>query len=171
MLPGDLLLIMGRDWVSREIARVTNSCVSHVAIVLSARPRLVIEALAGGVTTRSLAACLSDAEAAWVASRRDLSDDQRDGIAYAACLYSGVPYDYTDIVLQALNAAFKTTWFTDNLHLLPELICSQLADKAYREIGLDFGLPDRAVTPGDIMRDAQTIRPTLYTLTAVSLAT
>jgi hypothetical protein len=153
---GDIVAVRGKGWLSRGILMATHGQVSHVGMLISAEPVIVIEALSR-VRTRPLAETLHEVEAAWILSDRSLTEAQRITLIERACLFSADGYGYAEIVKQALDAAFKTTWFTDNLsrRLDQHPICSYLVAKAYASIGLNFGAKRaESITPADIYRFA-----------------
>ncbi|MFZ0887213.1 MAG: hypothetical protein WA005_02055 [Candidatus Binataceae bacterium] len=154
MKPADILAIQGMGWLSASIMEATHSRVSHVALGIASNPDLVIEALSR-VRTRPLELSITDAAAAWLIEPLELSDAQRAAIVRAACLYSAQSYNSPDVILQGMDAATRTRWWTDHFATERWPICSMLVGRAYHAMGLDFGVSDRSLTPGDILGFAQ----------------
>jgi hypothetical protein len=162
MLPGDILAVRGRGWLSDNILKATGGKVSHVGMFVSIDPPIIIEALTR-VRTRPLAASLADVEAAWSLTDHSLTTRQRQQIIEAACSFSADAYGYPELGLQLLDALTRTTWWTDRLSwtLKGHPICSFLVAAAYGTVGLNFGKLDQSVTPADIFRFAEA-HPDIY---------
>lgn len=156
MLPGDILAIRGKGWLSRRILNATGNTVSHVGIILangSTRgSAYVIEALAR-VKTDKLSEAVANAKKAYLLEPLNLSDDQRQKITDAAAQFSTRRYGYAEIGLQWFDAVFKTRWFTNHLSwsLREHPICSYVVAASYASIGLTFGkVESDSITPADI---------------------
>ena len=166
---GDILAVRGRGFFSRGILRITGGPVTHVGIVLATDPEpLAIEAL-WRVKTRPLAKSIEDAEAAWILSPLNLTKTHRAIIVAVACDYSADDYGWWDIGLQLLDAAFRTTWFTDHalwaIRRFP--IYSFLVAEVYGKEGLTFGnKQEQSTTPADIYHFAVQ-NPDKYAITRI----
>jgi hypothetical protein len=96
-------------------------------------------------------------------SHFDLSDAQRDQIAYDASLLDGTPYNLTDDILIGLlqlagrrderwTTKDAPAWVFDRVSSVTSLQCAQLADWVYTLAGLDLfndGRIPGLVMPGD----------------------
>jgi len=166
---GDILAIRGIGFFARGILAATGNTVSHVGIVLAPRPGpLVIEAL-WRVKTRPLSLSIEDADKAYILSDKSLTPDRRDSMVIDACKFSAEGYGWWDIGLQAADAVFRTTFFTDHLSwaLKGHPICSYLVAKAYGSLGLTFGSKKpQSITPADIF-DFASHHPAIYTVTQI----
>lgn len=166
---GDILAIRGTGFFAEGILAATGNTVSHVGMVLAARPGpLVIEAL-WRVKTRPLSLSIQGAEKAYILSDGSLTPDARDTIVINACTFSADGYGWWDIGLQAADALFHTTFFTDHLSwdLKGHPICSYLVAKAYSSLGLTFGSKKpQSITPADIFNFASQ-HPGIYTVTQI----
>ncbi len=111
--PGDIVAFRGRGFLSDLILSVqgTPDGASHVALVVTCKPPIIIEAVHPRVRVRLLSAAVDEAEKAWIIHHKTLSD-QREEIVASACSLNAFPYGYHNLVLHALDAAFSTTWFS-----------------------------------------------------------
>lgn len=154
---GSILAIRGRGFLSKGILRATGNSVSHVGLVISDDPVvLVLEAL-WRVKTRPIEESIEDAEAAYILTPLNLQPIEIRGIVTCACSESADGYGWWDIGLQLLDSLFRTTWFTDRVSLTAldhHPICSFLVARAYQNVGLTFGEKEASVTPADIYRFA-----------------
>jgi hypothetical protein len=167
---GDVLAIRGTTFFSRAILKTTGNTVSHVGMIIAREPgpTLVIEAL-WRVKTRPLEVSIADAEKAYILSDHSLSREQRNTLVSNACTFSAEGYGWGDILLQAADAIFRTTFFTDHFawNLSRHPICSYLVAKAYQSLGLTFGREKlQSITPANIYNFA-TQHPKLYSVTEI----
>lgn len=167
---GDILAIRGAGFLSRGILMATGNSVSHIGLIIAAPPgpTLVIEAL-WRVKTRPLSLSIAGAERAYILSDHSLAPDQRETLVSNACAFSAEAYGWWDIVLQAADAIFRTTFFTDHLSwsLGSHPICSYLVAKAYESLELTFGRKKlQSITPADIFNFASN-HPKLYSVTQI----
>ncbi len=167
--PGDILAVRGTGFFSEGILKATGNTVSHVGMVIAPKPGpLVIEAL-WRVKTRPLCLSIRDAEKAYILSDQSLTPGQRETLVLNACKFSADGYGWWDIGLQAADAVFHTTFFTDRLSFSLEShpICSYIVAKAYDSLGLTFGRKKlQSITPADIFNFASE-RHDLYTVTQI----
>lgn len=150
MKPGDIVAIRGRGWLADHICQLTKSPVSHVGLVISATPPVVIEALKR-VKTNHLDTTIQDCDKAYLFSWTGLSDGLRDEIVYKALRMSAESYGYFDLVSQMFDSVLHTRMFTRlNWWWLKRFpICSFLVAESYSGL-IDFGVPEYSITPGDI---------------------
>jgi hypothetical protein len=154
MKPGDLLLVRGTALLSLEIMKATGGRFSHVGIIVcSMEPMnlndgIVIEAL-NRVETRPFHISTMAASYWEVWSNKTLADDQRWAIVSAACDYSAFDYGWGRIGEQALDAMFRTTYFSKLPQINGKPICSYLACHSYNELEISLGTDYRTVTPSD----------------------
>ena len=115
--PGDFIAIQGRGLFSRLIlaAEGTPDGVSHVAVVLTNKPPLVIEVSPPRVRVRPLRLLLANSKKAWVLHDTTLSDTERERMVDFGCLSTGLPYGYIRLFPHGLSATFGTRWFTSHL--------------------------------------------------------
>ena len=154
MNPGDILAVRGKGLFSRMILRATSGEISHVGLVISADPALILEALIR-VQTRPLKDAMRDAKDVYLLQPINFSAIECREIVKEACRWSARSYGYGKILLHALDALFGTEWFSRHLAISNHPICSWLIAEAYRHEGYDFGEPSGSVTPGDIFAFAQ----------------
>lgn len=154
MSPADILAVRGRGLFSRMILRATGGEISHVGMVISADPALILEALVR-VQTRPLKDAMKDAEDVYLLKPTNISAIECREIVKEACRWSARSYGYGKIVLHGLDALFGTEWFSRHLAVSNRPICSWLVAEAYRHAGLDFGESSGGVTPGDIFAFAK----------------
>lgn len=160
---GDILAVVGSSFFSRLIILATGGPVSHVGLILTDDPPLVLEALSR-VMTRPLHVSIEKAQAAYLLKPINLTWKDRVGIVECACTMSAESYGYGKILLQLFDAVARTTWFTKYLTFTTMPICSWAVARAYGSKHLHFGVPDNSATPSDIYRFA-TAHPTLYSIT------
>lgn len=174
MKPADLIVVAGTDTISKWImdceARETGqpAHVSHTIGVLGTDPivgTIVMQAIAPGVHTDPLALALQGVSAAWLISDKTLTDAQRKAIVTTMMSYSCEHYAYPDILLQLLDAEFKTDWWTDELGsavMKHCTICSYWTVMSYQANlpkNRGWGLkPSKDVTPEDIYLAGQSPR-------------
>lgn len=166
MAPADILAMRGRSLFAHMILRATGGEVSHVGLVISADPALVLEALVR-VQTRPLKDTMEDQEAVYLLQPTNLSVMERYEIVKEACRWSARSYGYGKIMLHGLDSVFHTEWFSRHLSISNRPICSWLIAEAYRHIDLDFGEPSGSITPEDIFTFAKA-HPDKYRVTKLS---
>ncbi len=147
--PADILAVKGSGWLSRMILKATGGPVSHVGLLLTDKPPLVIEALSR-VMTRPLHISIEKRTAAYILQPLKLTPEQRVAIVEAACTMSADAYGWGKIALQGLDALSRSGWFTKHLTFTTMPICSWLVAKGYSSQGLHFDVPDNSATPKDI---------------------
>lgn len=106
MAPADIIAFQGRGLLSRLILAAQGTPhhgASHVALVLTCNPPVILEATHPRVRVRPLATAVNEAEHTWVLHNRELSDAERERIITEACSMSSLPYGYETLVLHALN--------------------------------------------------------------------
>jgi hypothetical protein len=148
----DILALETTSILGQAVERITGSPISHVGLVVSADPVLIEQAV-WRVDTVPISETLKKSEKGYILSNQALSQRDREGIVITATKFSAHGYNYADIILQALNAGFRTTWFTDHLSLgLSKWpICSYLVADSYVGVGIHFGKSElESVTPRDI---------------------
>jgi len=151
--PADIVAIRGNSLLSHLICDFTGA-ISHVGLctgVLS--PTLtgirVTQALSC-VKTLTLADTIAQASYAYILHALTLTLAERNAIVAAALAKIGESYDYTDLAWQAMDKTFNTDWFTSHWASRSSVICSEFDGRCYETVGLNFGVPDRDVTPVDI---------------------
>lgn len=123
---------------------------SHVFVVLD--DGTAVEAMPGGARITPLSAYEGRQVAyGWMVP---LTGEQRAAIVRAARSYVGVPYGFSDYLALALaRLGIRPAWLRRYIAASGRMICSQLADQAYRDAGVvlfgDGRLP-QDVTPGDL---------------------
>lgn len=170
IVAGDILAIAGSSWLSAGIIRATGGPCSHVGLLLSVDPPIVIEALSR-VKTNPLDVSIAHARRAWILHDKSLTADQRRAIMYAACAMSADDYGYLDIAAQGLDALFKTTWPTDHMgwYLKYRRICSYVVARGYEAIQFRFGKKtDESVSPADVYGFAEA-NPTIFDINEIML--
>lgn len=162
---GDIVAVRGAGFFARGILKATGNTVSHVGLLTSTDPPLVVEALAR-VKTRELATTIAKAERAFILHDKSLTAWARRQIVGAAVVFSAEGYNWGDIALQGMDAIGRTTWFTDHLSigLARDPICSYVVAAAYRAVNLSFGkVKDQSVRPSTIYYFARS-HPEIYSI-------
>lgn len=156
MLAGDILVVSGTSWLSRQIEKATDSPASHVGVIVKGPPTpIVIEALSE-VMRRPLCISVENSAGYWLLEALNVTDLQRQQIVSAAAGMLDRPYSYWKIGLQGIDAILHTRWFTEHLSFdSMHPICSMLVADSYAMAGLDFGIPDNSITPADILNFAE----------------
>lgn len=140
--------------ISAGIRLITRSRYSHAFVVISDTE--VIESAARGAILSPLAK-YTGRPAGQIAYNDDepIPDGMRSDIADHARWFAGTPYGYVDIAAVLLaSLGLRWKWLArivDNQH---RMICSQLADFAYQEAGVqlfDDGRLPQNVVPGDLV--------------------
>lgn len=150
------LVRKGQDIVEHRKTKYT-----HAFLVL--HNEQVIEAEPGGAQVTSLATYLSRAEGTVLFSDLPVQNaveqganelllrDQLDRIGRGL---SGVPYNYLDYLAIGLERfLIEPRFITNRVRRQDRLICSQLVDFAYQQVGIhlfDDGRLPQDVTPGDL---------------------
>lgn len=138
------------QFIIRDASRYT-----HVFIVLDNNQ--IIEAMPGGAKIEPLdkyAGTTKYGSPKAVYLDVKLTPDQRFAIVVNARQLEGVPYSFLDYVALSLER-FGIKWkrLEDYVASTKHMICSQLADEAYRLAGVHLfedGRPSQKVTPGDL---------------------
>lgn len=151
-LPGDIgltkvkgpvgWLIHGLQWLNGDFGPA-----EHVYVVLD--DDTVFEAQPGGAVITPL----SEYDDRWHEYvDYDLTWDQRARIVSRARTYVGIGYNWTTyFYLAAHRLHFRPKWLKRRLENEKRLICSQAADKIWRDEGIDL-FPDKEdfdITPAD----------------------
>jgi uncharacterized protein YycO len=130
----------------------SGSYFTHAFVVLDAEQDLIVQAQPGGAVVASLRETVGDRRVAYTDFA--LTSDQRLDIASAALSLIHTPYSFLDYpaigLRRLLGISALERYVGDHGHL----ICSQLADLAYKRGGFDL-FPGRLpgdVEPGDIAR-------------------
>lgn len=138
------------QFIIRDASRYT-----HVFVVLDNNE--IIEAMPGGAKIESLdkyAGTTKYGSPKAVYLDIKLTADQRFGIVQNARQLKGTPYSFLDYVALSLERfGIKWKWLENYVASTKHLICSQLADEAYRRAGVhlfDDGRLPQKVTPGDL---------------------
>lgn len=150
---GDVVAVEGRTAFSRAIQLVSGSLISHVGLIVSEDPLLVMEALSR-VVTRPYDEALEDCKHAWLLKPINVSREARRLIVRESCKYSGASYGYLKIALHLLDFLTGKEWITQLLARSRKPICSWHVAQAYKAAGLDFGEIARGVTPAEIYQFA-----------------
>lgn len=156
---GDIIAVEGSEWISQEIIRLTRRVgpeqVSHVGGVTATAPFVQVTAALTDVKTQPLDVVLASANRAWLISPLGLSQAQREAICRKALSFSGQQYGWSDIVLQAVDAATRSRWATDHFAEKQFPICSMMQDILYESVGLSIStVSDDSITPNDILTAA-----------------
>jgi len=146
---GDYGVVRTSGWAAKFIQVGTVSRWNHAFIyigdgqIVEARPTGVVISLANQYP-----------KIAWN-QHEGIDDATRGKIVAAAHHFVGQPYGFLDIAnilfrILGLKALANTKLF-EKLAMSHGLICSELVSLAYRDAGIDLtGMPDHAVTPGDL---------------------
>ena len=138
------------QFILRDASRYT-----HVFVVLDNGE--VIEAMPGGAIISPLDKYAGTTKygsplAAYLDIK--LTQEQRDAIVREARQLEGIPYSFLDYVALALErVGLHWKWIEDRVTASKHLICSQLADEAYKRAGVHLfedGRLSQKVTPGDL---------------------
>ncbi|QDH93995.1 peptidase [Streptomyces phage Evy] len=138
------------QFILRDASRYT-----HVFVVLSETE--VIEAMPGGAIISPLDKYAGTTKygsplAAYLDIK--LTPEQREAIVREARQLEGVPYSFLDYVALALErVGLHWKWIESRVTSSKHMICSQLADEAYKRAGVHLfedGRLSQKVTPGDL---------------------
>ena len=154
---GDILVVRGTGFFSNAILRLTGNTVSHAGLVVSTSPVILITEALWRVKTRPIQISISAAEHAYILQPKNLDSDKRSTMIFTASTFSADGYGVWDIVMQLLNLAFRTTWFTETDPWVSQHpICSAVAANAYASAGLTFGKRSwKSLTPADLYNFAK----------------
>lgn len=153
--PGDLLLYQGKNWLSRKIIRAERrqlgdrAVYSHAAIYLGNGQ--VAEMLTSGYKVRSIANSFDGAADVDIYRHRQIGSDGQS-VADVAATYGGADYAFAQVlilgslardrVVTCVNGAFPglkaatLAWYTQDEAGPQEMICSEMAFRAYSAAGL-----------------------------------
>lgn len=153
---GDILAVRGTGFLSKGILRLTGNTVSHVGLVISDNPVvLVLEAL-NRVKTDTIEESLKDVENAYLFRPLNVDETDINTIIRAASKASTNSYGWFSLGLQLADILFRTRLFTDHIYNDRHPICSYLVAEAYGAAGLTFGkLLYQSITPADIFNFAK----------------
>lgn len=150
METGDIVFFKSNSLISKAISYFTDSPYSHVALAVSSDE--IIEA------DRFIKVRKRKLDALDVVEVRamHLAPIQKAQLVYVAEKQLNKGYDYLSILKWFIRLLFKRDFtLVDNAN---RLICSELIDVCYQEIGIDL-VPDR--TTGDVLpSQLYTIKPT-----------
>lgn len=158
LMAGDVILSRSQTWLSRKIRlfekwRSGGSRFSHALLALgelTEKPE-VIEAL--WKVTRNSLEKYSDQEIV-IYRKKNLTQGQRNEIALKCVSVERSTYGIMKIPLLALDAMFRTYWFSQHLGFSNFKVCSELIAWAYDEVLNEsvFGCNWRSVSP-DVIDD------------------
>ena len=161
ILPGDIVLTRGSGFISRAIRVLTRqrgetaTQVNHVGIVVAGASYLhqamLVEALLR-VKCHSVWNGYGNGKSQLAVFRPvTLTDMERRSIVAAARAYIGRDYGSLKLLLHLADWCLGGRYVFRRIGQLDEFpICSYLVARAYRVVGKDFGVPDRAASPDDI---------------------
>jgi len=141
LLPGDVVLVHGHDFVDDAIEFVTHSKYSHVALAVNGNT--LIEAQGGRVVGYQPASAYSGQADVF---RTQLAPDVLARVVAKAESYRGEHYDDELIVVELVRYATGINLPCEELH---KLICSTLVGDAFRGEGYDPCLGIRFPSPAD----------------------
>jgi hypothetical protein len=152
--PGTFGVVASPGFVPGAIRLTTRSPFSHAFVVVEGG--MIVEAQKQGAIVSPLSKYSRAKDTALAFNDEEpLTDEQRAGIVEHAMSLLGTPYGFLDILGIGMNAwlHFEPDWLVQRIQSLRQLICSQLAARAYflgGKIDLACGRPDAKVTPGDL---------------------
>lgn len=156
--PGDFGLstiggLLGRFVSFCQLVVGDPSRYQHAFLVLD--DHTVVEAQPGGARITPLEHWLSHRGNRPLAfSEASLTDPQRAELVAAGRALVGTPYSFLDYLSLALLArGRRPKWVVRRVKNSGHLICSQLVDQVYRQVGLQLfadGRDSGDVTPGDL---------------------
>jgi hypothetical protein len=152
---GDIVGVRGSGWLADHICVATKGRISHVGLVISTTPVLVIEALMR-VKTNPWTATIAGAQSWHLYRPKTLTQQQIKAVIYRAVGFTAESYGFLDIGLQGLDAITRSRFFTGHLAGLLWLrshpICSYVVAKSFDDaLHLRFGVAgDDSITPADI---------------------
>ena len=149
---GDILAVRGTGWFSRRILQLTGNSVSHIGLVVSTIPVILITEALWRVKTRPIDESIAPAEHAYILHPLNLRPEQTAEIVRSCIQFSADGYGVWDILMQLLDVTFKTSQFTDyNPFIGKHPICSAVAADAYASVGLTFGKKSwKSLSPADL---------------------
>jgi hypothetical protein len=156
----DIVALRGRGRFSKLILRFTNDTVSHVGMIISTHPLLVIEAVSR-VKTHPIYTMVEDAERMYLIHHKHLTDEDRVEIVEACCKWSARSYGWGKIALQGLDVMTKSQWFSEKFGGSDRPYCSWVVAIAYKLREVLFGEAAETVRPDEILAWA-VAHPELY---------
>lgn len=142
MQVGDIVFYKGNGWISKLIAKVSDSKYTHVAIAVD--EHRVLEANRF-IKSRIVHLDL-DSEIHSIYRIPDLTAFQLTNISSNIQVYKGYPYDYTQIVKWFLQLVFN--YELPFVNKANKLFCSELVDYVLYEAGI----PRKGTYPlGDVV--------------------
>ena len=136
-----------------EALRWRKAKYSHAAL---GNGHILIEAIPSGVVQSNPSKYRSRGHHSVICVPKFLTEDQASKVWHHASSYLGRRYGYFDLAAYALDALFRTTWFTRTLNCPERLVCSELVARAFEVVGYRFGgLAPASVSPEGIWRAIQ----------------
>jgi uncharacterized protein YycO len=154
-LPGDIVFVQipgCGGWFLRFAQALTGdwSRFTHAGVVVDNNN--VVAAYPGGAKIEPLSNYMSQKLVAF--SQYDLDDATRAKIVENARKLEGTPYSFLDYLsIALLTWHIRPKWVVDYVKNTGHMICSQLADSAYKNSGIELFSDDRwegDCTPGDL---------------------
>lgn len=151
MLPGDIVLSLGKWGISETIAS-SNRGWSHASLVVATDPcPLIVEAVPPAAKCVLLADLLDCSRKATLLHDLSLTGDERRVVVEAGMKCVGQLYGLDRFAGLLLDQLFETSWFGDNFYLSKKFqVCSGLVAYTRELIGKDFGVKAAGATPGEI---------------------
>ena len=151
--PCDVILLSGKNFISRGIKFFTDSKYSHAALYVGGGEGYVIEATAAGVEKNRLNDIIKKDSAYCVRRIPDLTVDQAE--AMKAKAYSLIYEDYDVLQMLTLGVYFAfrklgITWSALVSNAKNRMVCSELVAVACLCIPLKFRNKTKLVTPEDL---------------------
>jgi len=142
MRTGDIIFFKSDTFISKLIIKLTNSPYSHVALYIGNNEVIEADRFIK-VRKRTLGA----KEIIFVKETSSLlSEQQKINLVSVASSYIGRDYDYKKILVWLIRLLFRReTRLVDDAN---GLICSELIDRAFADIGVDL-VPERE--DGDVL--------------------
>ncbi len=142
-MKADIILFEGRSFVSKLIRLVSNTKVTHAAIMVG--DKVLMESWWNGVRLRRLKEKESDY---YLLRHSSLTYEEKKKIASFVINSVKTRYDYKLFLGIGLNKIFGINTKWDNKD---KYICTELVVKAYRSIGIELIPEDKELLPEKLL--------------------
>ncbi len=155
MMPGDIVLSLGKYRTSRFIAEVTaeeGELWSHAALIVAISPYpIIVQAVPPRVQCCLLLDLMQQADKAMLLHDLSLTDEQRNIVVYEGMRCVGQLYGMDRFAGLLLDELLDTEWFGDRWALSREApVCSVLVAAGRDKLGKHFGVEAQGATPAEI---------------------
>ena len=159
--PGDIVLVAGKGWLSKQIMFLTNSKWSHAALYVGGGRQAVLEAVDDGVEENAFVTTSKGHTRIAIRRLPGLTVEQAEAIKTAAYTKLNKPYDWMQLVTigvyELVRKHLGIRWSGLVKNSKRAMICSELVAVAYRAAGVEFSKEDKMVTPDMLGDDSRLV--------------